>query len=400
MPIEEERQSPRVSAPFPMISLSGINVLIVTSGHAVTDPRISKQACSLQRAGANVAIVGRLEHGDPGKVSVLVVPEPASRPQRFLWQPWRCLWVARRQRADVIHFHDAEMLVVLPFAKLWWWRTRFVYDVHEDFANLMLIRDWLPAPIKPIVRRLLSTVEKGLAWFADAIVTVTPPLMDKFNNKNKITAYNFVASEFFDQAGRLKREPRNREFDLIHLGTLNLRRARFLVDTLHEFHRLRPHTRSLIIGVSADIREAIKETIPQGCVLEGRTPYEELPAVLGNAKVGIDVHPWLGPHLKVAVPVKVCEYMAAGCAVVTSAMPVLNRILDEAKINSESLMVIEGGTPCDYAQAAAHMVDLIDKGTDLGARLYEAARQHLVWDKEAVKIAWLYLKLMGRPCAI
>ena len=51
--------------------------------------------------------------------------------------------------------------MTLPLAKLWWCAAKFVYDVHEDFANLMLIRDWLPYWAKPSVRLLTNAAEKG-----------------------------------------------------------------------------------------------------------------------------------------------------------------------------------------------------------------------------------------------
>jgi glycosyltransferase involved in cell wall biosynthesis len=389
----------RISRNLPVVRLDGVKVLIMASGHEATDPRIYKQASSLQGLGANVTIVATLAHANPGQVSVLTVRKPSSRLTRFLGQPWRCLWSAWRQRPDIIHLHDAEMLITLPLAKLRWPRCRFVYDVREDFANLMLIRDWLPRSVKPAVRISTNALEKGLARFADALVSVTPPLADKFNHRKKVVAYNFVSREFFDQADEVKREPRVREFDVVHLGTLNRRRAIFLADTLREFRRLRPRARSLVIGVSPEIKATISGLVPDGCVLLARTPYQEIPALLGNAKVGLDVHPWLGPHLMVALAVKVCEYMAAGCAVVASSMPVLTRLLAEAQAGSNSISIIDGGTPVDYAQAAARMVERIEGGDDPGARLGEWARQHVVWDAEVNKIAQLYLDLLRRSCA-
>jgi glycosyltransferase involved in cell wall biosynthesis len=394
------RESHNMPRSSDQVSLKGINVLIVTSGHEATDPRIyAKQACSLHRLGAQVTVVGKLEYSNPGEVEVLAVPKPSSRLLRFLWQPWRCLWVARRQRADIIHFHDAEMLVTLLLAKLWWRRSKFVYDVHEDFANLMLIRDWLPSWTKPVVRISISMVEKGLASLADAIVGVTPPLAGKFGHSNSIVAYNYASQEFFDQADQARRQPQNREFDLAHLGTLNRSRAIFLAETLAKFHTLRPSARSIVIGVSPEIEGVMKERIPGGCLLLGKTPYKEIPGLLGKAKVGLDVHPWLGSHLQVALPVKVIEYMAAGCAVVSSAMPVLNQILSDIGAEPDAIAIIEGGSPMDYARAALRMVESIGAGADPGAKLHELARRHLIWEEEALKIAHLYLKLLGIPCA-
>jgi glycosyltransferase involved in cell wall biosynthesis len=380
--------------------LAGLNVLIVTSGHDLTDSRIySKQACSIQLLGANVTLVGKLEGKRPAEIEVLTVPKPSSRLMRFLWQPWRCLWAARRLDADIIHFHDAEMLVTLPLAKLWWRRSKFVYDVHEDFANLMLVRDWLPGPLKPVVRILTNTVEKGLALLADAIVGVTPPLAARFSNKERIVAYNYVARKFFERTAVANRKPQERQFDLIHVGTLNSRRAAFLADTLQELQRLKPSGRFLVIGASPETEAIIRgKTTPETCAFLGKIPHDEIADWLTNAKVGLDVHPWLGPHLQVALPVKVCEYMAAGCAVVSSAMPVLNEILDEVVAKSECIEIINSGEPADYARAANRLIEVIENGADPGFELREVALERMVWEKEAAKIGDLYRRLTGQSC--
>jgi glycosyltransferase involved in cell wall biosynthesis len=380
--------------------LVGLNVLIVTSGHDLTDSRIySKQACSIQNLGANVTLVGKLEGNKPDEIEVLTVSKPSSRLIRFLWQPWRCLWAARGLDPDIIHFHDAEMLMTLPLAKLWWRQSKFVYDVHEDFANLMLVRDWLPGWAKPLVKILTNGVEKGLALLADAIVGVTPPLAEKFSNKEKIVAYNYVARKFFERAAAANRKPQERQFDLIHVGTLNSKRAGFLADTVQELQRLKPSARFLVVGASPETEAIIRrKTKPENCVLLGKIPHEEIADRLADAKVGLDVHPWLGPHLQVALPVKVCEYMAAGCAVVSSAMPVLNEILDEVVAHSECIEIINGGKPADYARAASKLIDVIEKGADPGSELRRVALERMVWEKEAAKIGELYRRLMGQPC--
>ncbi|WP_447979328.1 glycosyltransferase [Candidatus Nitrospira bockiana] len=388
-----------------MGELKGVTLLVMTSGHEVTDHRVyAKQVRSFLLMGARVTLVGyaepaaraRLERVE--RLHLLTVPKPSSRLMRFLWQPWRCLWRARRERPDIIHVHDAEMLITFPVARLWWIRAKFVYDVHEDFANLMLIRDWIGRWSKPLVRLLTDGIEKTLASLADAIVGVTPPLTDKFKNRRRIVAYNYPAGTFFQAAGEWWQTPAKREFDVVHLGTLSARRAEFLAETLRELQARRPAARSLVVGVSERIATVLAPRVPEGCLVLGKTSYDDIPRLLSNAKVGVDVHPWRDPHLDVALPVKVCEYMAAGCAVVSSAMPVLKQVLDEAGVDGASVSVLEGGAPSDYAEALERLLEVIDVGGDPGADLRRRARASMVWEREADRICALYRSLLDKPC--
>src|SRR5262245_35374072 len=258
--------------------LSGIRVLVLTSGHEVLDGRVyGREARSLHAMGADITVVGKLTRGTPAEVPVLAIAATSSRLARFLLQPWRCVWAARYFGPDIIHVHDVEMLMTLPLAKLWWSRSRFVYDVHEDFANLMMVREWFPQRLKPAVRRITEAVEKTLARLADGIVGVTPPLAEKFRHAHKAVVYNFVPSDFFRRARQVERSPRAREFDLIHLGTLSSRRALFLSEALNAFHRLRPGARSMVLGASLEIEELLRPRIPSGCVLVGQIPFDQIP---------------------------------------------------------------------------------------------------------------------------
>jgi glycosyltransferase involved in cell wall biosynthesis len=388
----------RVAAPSDD-RLSGIRVLVLTSGHEALDGRVyAREAQSLHRMGADVTVVAKLTRGTPAGARVVPIAAPSSRLARFLVQPWRCLWAARHFRPDIVHFHDPEMLATLPLAKLWWPCSKFVYDVHEDFATLMLIREWFPKPFRPMVRALTDSVEKGLARLADGIVGVTPPLAEKFGHRHKTVVYNFVPEDFLVCASRAARRPRDREFDLLHLGTLSTRRALFLAEVLKTFHRLRPGARTMVVGASAAIENLLRDRIPTGCVLAGKAPYNEIPPLVGNARVGLDVHPWPDRHLEVALPVKVCEYMAAGCAVVASSMPVLDSLLRESGADGESLSLIRGGEPEEYARAAVRLIEAIDRGADPGGKLRVLAQHYMNFDSEAEKLAGLYLALIEKPC--
>ncbi|MBX3348451.1 MAG: glycosyltransferase [Nitrospira sp.] len=390
----------KTSGPAP---LNGIHVLILTSGHDVTDHRIyHKQAKTLSQLGAAVTIVGKTERGSPTDIQILPVDAASSRLTRFLLMPWMCLWKARWQQADIIHVHDAEMLLIVIPAKLWWWGSKFVYDVHEDFSSLLLIRDWLPQKVRPMVKAAVQLIEKALASCADAIVGVTAPLAKKFTNVDKVTVYNFPSAQFFAGASLVVVPARERKFDLVHVGTLTRQRALFLADTIRSFHAMRRDARSLIVGLTPEHRALMETRVPENCMLLEKVQHHAIPSLVGDCKVGIDVHPWLGPHLKVALPVKVCEYMACGCAVVSSGMPVLDEILagPETESLERSIKILRSVDPTEYAREVLALVESIDQGADPGGRLLQFAQAHMNWNTEADKLSSLYLRLTGRSCAM
>jgi len=290
------------------------------------------------------------------------------------------------------------MLIILPVARFFWRRAKFVYDVHEDFANLMLIRDWIPRTLKPLVRRLTDACEQSLARLAHGIVAVTPPLARKFPHSHKVAALNFPTRDFLERASESARPGSQRTYDLVHLGTLNRRRAAFLAESLQEMERRRPGFRSLVVGTTSEIVEFLRTQVPPTCEVLGPISHAEVAPILGDAKVGIDVHPWLQPHLEPALAVKICEYMACGTNVVASSMPVLEEILSLEGERIPGIATIQGGTPKDYADATIQLLSAIEAGNDAGPRLQRFAQERLNWQEQANGIGKLYRSLLEMPC--
>lgn len=377
--------------------LDGIQVVILTTGHHATDHRIyDKEACGLSALGASVIVIGTNsdQQKQTNKIKIVDVPATRNRIQRFLQQSWCCLRISSQFKADVLHIQDAELLQIVPWVRLKQPHIKIVYDVHEDFANLLKIRSYLPGILKPFVSMIVNGIEKGLARLVHGIVGVTQPLADRFSHNHRIAAYNFPSHRFYDYAKSVARPIAEREYDLIHLGTLSEQRALFLVDTLQILHRQRTGTRTLITGVHEHIYNKIKYLLPSGCEVECQIPYDQVPLRLGNARVGLDVHPFPTANLEVAVPVKIFEYMACGCGIVTSQMPVLNDLFVAGNINSTDITSIDGGTPETYADAIINMLDRINSGDAIGRRLQSVAHQNYVWEREAEKLASFYLKLL------
>ena len=377
--------------------LNGIRVLLMTTGHEATDHRVyDKEALSLSSFGASVIVIGKQfkQQPDTNNVKIIVTPNPQNRFQRFLQQPWRCWSIASNMNIDILHIHDAELLQIVPWIRLRWPKTKIVYDVHEDFTYLISRRSYLPEVTKPFLSKVTNISEKRIAKLVHGIVGATQPLADRFVKNRRIGIYNFPSKRFYATSKRLAKPISQRKYDIIHLGTLSLERAKFLAETLQILHQQKSNTKTLITGVHDHIYKQLQTMIPPGCEIEGKISYSQVSLRLGNARIGIDIHPFHTRNLNVAVPVKVFEYMACGCAVVTSQMPVFNQLIAKSNVELKDIITIHGGTPEIYANAVRNMLERVNDGEDVGKRLQVSARCSFMWEREAEKLVNFYLELL------
>jgi glycosyltransferase involved in cell wall biosynthesis len=242
---------------------------------------------------------------------------------------------------------DAELLPWAPVARALGWRV--IYDAHEDFSRLMLRRTWIPSGLRGAVGRL-DVVEKTLAASCDGVIAATEALADRFDHAHRLALHNLPTVEFLAQARATALPMEEREFDVVHLGTLSDERLEFLVAVMRCLRERRPQATALVLGVTDGQARRLRAAFPTTALtVIGKVPYARIPRFLGSCRIGLDVHPVLYPHLLCAVPVKVFEYMANGAAVVTSYLPELHRLLGED--GARHVVTVTDGEPDAYARA-------------------------------------------------
>ena len=380
-----------------MGKLDNISVLIISSGHPAQDHRLyDKEAKELTERGADVTVIGFSQGVWMDEdVHLIALPKFRSRLERMLIQPWRCLRLALRQKAHVWHIEDAELLAIVPFVRVLRPGVRIIYDAHEDFAELLMIARHWPEWAKPILRPLVHVTEKLLALMAHGVVGATESLGEKFWNRRTMGFYNLPSSRFIRSAGKVAMPFSERRYDLVHLGTLSLARGRFLARVLEKLYALVPEAKVLVTGVNDDYWDALQEILPHACEIEGRISYGDVPIRLGNAKIGIDVHPFADRHLEVAMPTKVFEYMACGCAVVSSSLAELNRLLLRDESAAESVRLVHGDNAEDYAAAVASLLGDPAACARAGEVCRSAAVRCLNLTSEGERLADFYLKVLA-----
>ena len=378
-----------------------VEIVLVSSGHPALDQRVfAKEAVSLARAFSRVRVVAPHAGDDVrDRVRITALPPYRSRLSRFLLRPLQAYWAARGRGPRVLILQDAELLILAPLVKLFtgW---RLIYDVHEDFPELIRGRTWIPSLLRRPMRNLVALLEKGCARACDGVTGATGALTEHFPHARRMALYNLPSRAFIDEVARQARPPRERGYDVVHLGTLaEAGRLEFLIAVLDELFARKPEARGLIIGVRPDQERALAAHFPpERVTVLGKIPYTQVAAYLGDCRIGVSLFPTLYPHLRCAVPVKVFEYMAAGCAVVTSHLPELQRLIGDEGAAQVTILY----TP-DAARGADELTRLLDDPELLERRhtaLMQWVRSVWNWDAQADHYVRFVAEIIGTPRAV
>jgi len=109
------------------------NICILTAVHPVWDSRIfHREAKTLVRAGYEVSfIVPHDKEEIIEGVRIIPLPKPNNRFSRMTRGAWRLFRLALKEKSDIYHFHDPEIIPVGILLKLLT-RSQVIYDVHEN----------------------------------------------------------------------------------------------------------------------------------------------------------------------------------------------------------------------------------------------------------------------------
>ena len=162
-----------------------IKVCHFTSGHEAYDARIFHKQCrTLASADYDVHLVvpiGVSEVRDGVKIWSIGA-ESYGRFQRMLFVSKKVYKKALSIDADIYHFHDPELI---PFGlKLKRLGKKVIYDSHEDSPADILNKGWIPKYLRRYASKIFSLYERYAVKRFDAVVSVTPHVVDRFKKVN------------------------------------------------------------------------------------------------------------------------------------------------------------------------------------------------------------------------
>ncbi len=345
--------------------LSGRRILHLTSVHRPRDVRIlHKHASAAARAGARADVLG--------------LREPARRAAR-IGAGWRLVRRARREKADLYHVHDPELLPAALWLRLTA-RTPVVYDVHEYLGETVRTKQWLPAPIRRPLAVIVSRLERSAGAHCDAVVGVNEDLAARFAlaGAPKVRAVtNAPWGEDFPAAVPFS-DP-----VVLYVGGLAPVRGLEVMRTAAGLLQT-PGARVVLAGPGEP------GELPESVTYLGIVDHSEVPDLLAHAAVA-----WIPlqehENYARAVPTKLVEAMAAGRPVVASDFGRMAGIVRQSGCG----ILVPAADPAAHAEA----IDRLFGDPELAARMGAAGRRAfdagLSFERQADRLTSLYAEVLG-----
>ncbi|MDH4238391.1 MAG: glycosyltransferase [Phycisphaerae bacterium] len=373
-----------------------VKICILTSAHLPFDARIFyKEAKTLVKAGYKVILIAQHSKEETvDGVRIVPLPTPKNRFERRTKIVWRLFRLALKEKAQIYHFHDPELIPVGIALKLF--GNKVIYDVHEYYSEVIPARCELKRGFKFI--RFITNVfiERIPFLIFDLLFFPTYSLEKEHNIPSKsLTLINFPNIENIKESDNsLNWE--TKKFDIVHLGTITFSgRMKFMLEVARELSKSKKKFKWLFLGISKDLINRVKENysknfVEEYIVMVERVPHFEALKYVENSRIGFNYHPYEERFL-VSIPMKVFEYMMMALPVVSTALPELKKFLK----NDVHASLIDSQDPVRYSEAIKSLLDNSDRALGMAVKAKRLVMEELNWENsEADKLLKAYEKLI------
>lgn len=367
-------------------------IVHLTTVHGRRDTRILLKQCrSLgRRYPGDVALVvsdGLGDELDVGGVAIHDMgPRPAGRVRRILRSLVGPIGIVRKLRAEVIHFHDPELIPLGILLRLL--GHRVVYDAHENVPEDIMSKSWVPAALRAPVAGAAGALEWLAARTLSAIVAATPAIETRFVRYGAKTACinNFPLEEELQSVTAWS----DKERGVCYLGGIAaLRGIRELVQAMDLVHS------DVVLSLAGTFSEPDLRTELAGAsgwrrVRElGHISRAEARDLLGRSLAGLVTFHGVPNHVD-AQPNKMFEYMSAGLPVITSSFPLWREIVE----GNDCGVCVDPLDPAAIAAAIDRFVENPAEARRQGDNGRRAVVEKYNWAAEEKKLLALYEQLL------
>lgn len=376
-----------------------LSIAIVTSIHPDFDARIWRHARLLATAGHTVHLICPWDV-EAGSVRDGVIFHPfkksSSRFSRLFHIPVRLFPALLKiiGKVDIVHFHDIDLLPGMAILSLF---KPVVYDVHENYAEEMLIRQSVPR----LIRRPLSFAVRWGQWFFSRIirnVVLVAPSQDadfKSSWLKRIYLYNFASRALIDTVAS---DYLNRDPVVVFTGSHNENNGSMLL--LEIVEGVQKHNEKIKF-LTTDrffesnfkkifLEEINKRRLNEVVQLIPSVRPHELMKILNKATIAIS------PNLRVSqqimgIHTKIFEYMAAGLPMILSDLPHQVSIIKEA----DAGILASPERPDEFVGAILRLTEDSSYAKEAGTRGQRAYLERYCYESQLDTLLSFYRRVLN-----
>ncbi|MBN1362669.1 MAG: glycosyltransferase family 4 protein [Sedimentisphaerales bacterium] len=369
-------------------------VCILTSVHIPFDGRIfHRQAKSLARAGYDVVLIARHDKTEViDGVRVVPLPEPRNRLERMTTLLWRLWRLALKERADVYHFHDPELLTVGLGLRLR--GKKVIWDVHEHYPNDILDKFWIPTGLRRVASTSFDLFERAAVRFFDYVIYTTPLVGARYA-RLKVRCGRIDNYPPVELSRTCARAPRKK---IIYLGAMS--RYRGLVEVVEAFAlvaRKHPDWELCLVGVCrpASFEEELKALAAERHVATcvkfiPWVPYEQKEAFLAEAAMGLVTFLPYSNNTS-CLPNKLFEYMLSGVPVIASDFPLYREVVAPSQCG----LLVDPTRPQAVAAAMERLIEHPQEARAMGANGRRVVLERYNWESQSEKLLEIYATVLN-----
>jgi glycosyltransferase involved in cell wall biosynthesis len=389
-------------------------LIIVENAPVPMDPRVWKEATSLQRNGYSVAVISKLGKGYEKYHEVIdsihiyrhPMPKEGDSASAYLWEyacalfwefSYSC-WIFFRHGFQVIQGcnpPDDIFLVALPF-KLF--GVKYIFDHHDVIPELFLTK----FGNKGTLYRAQVLLEKLTFWASDVVLATNESYREiAINRGGKDPADVFVVRNGpvlgkFKAVAPIESLKRGKAFLVGYVGFMSSQDGLdILVDVARHIKDMgRRDIQFTCIGTGSDFPRLRKMVQDKGLddlvEFTGRIPDAELLGILSTADVC--VNPDVPCEMNdISTMQKIMEYMALG-------KPIVQFDMKEGKFSAgeASLYADKHNQIPDFAAKILWLLDNPDERKRMGEFGRKRVEEELAWDYSIPKLLEAYKRCFDK----
>ena len=304
------------------------SVLVMTVVHNPSDSRIwFREVDALLRSGWHVTYVAPFSGYNqcppvrdarlPGSLTCLDVPRAEGRRRSRADRAARDLLKRLARHHDLVLVHDPELLVAAAGLRL----RNLVWDVHEDPSAALQVKEWVPKSLRAVAAALWRSAERQ-AERSYELLLAEFAYQERFRRRHPVVPNTVMVPTKTLPPGRDR---------VVYLGTVTEARGCSVMISVARMLAALPGgpVRLEIIGEAPERKsaEALRQAEQEGILTwHGFLPSQAALARISGALAGLSLLDDL-PNLRCSLPTKVIEYGACGIPVITTPLPLAERLV-------------------------------------------------------------------------